>query len=53
MRRITRGAEYWVGGSTVGTLIANKFVPGILDRYLARTVTSSSRPTSPMTRTSQ
>jgi NAD(P)-dependent dehydrogenase (short-subunit alcohol dehydrogenase family) len=29
--------EYWVGGTTVGTLIANKFVPGILDRYLART----------------
>jgi hypothetical protein len=29
--------EYWVGGSTVGTLIANKFIPGILDRYLART----------------
>jgi NAD(P)-dependent dehydrogenase (short-subunit alcohol dehydrogenase family) len=29
--------EYWVGGSTVGTLIANKFAPGILDRYLART----------------
>ncbi|MDQ4032396.1 MAG: SDR family oxidoreductase [Actinomycetota bacterium] len=29
--------EYWIGGSTVGTLIANKFIPGILDRYLART----------------
>jgi NAD(P)-dependent dehydrogenase (short-subunit alcohol dehydrogenase family) len=29
--------EYWVGGSTVGTLLANKFVPGLLDRYLART----------------
>ncbi len=29
--------EYWVGGSTVGTLIANKFAPGLLDRYLART----------------
>jgi NAD(P)-dependent dehydrogenase (short-subunit alcohol dehydrogenase family) len=29
--------EYWVGGSTVATLIANKFAPGILDRYLART----------------
>jgi NAD(P)-dependent dehydrogenase (short-subunit alcohol dehydrogenase family) len=32
-----RRREYWVGGSTVGTLIANKFAPGILDRYLART----------------
>jgi NAD(P)-dependent dehydrogenase (short-subunit alcohol dehydrogenase family) len=29
--------EYWVGGSTVGTLIANRLVPGLLDRYLART----------------
>ena len=29
--------EYWVGGSTMGTLIANKFAPGLLDRYLART----------------
>jgi NAD(P)-dependent dehydrogenase (short-subunit alcohol dehydrogenase family) len=29
--------EYWVGGSTVGTLVANKLVPGVLDRYLART----------------
>ncbi len=33
--------EYWVGGSTVGTLIANKFAPGVLDRYLARTGFSS------------
>jgi NAD(P)-dependent dehydrogenase (short-subunit alcohol dehydrogenase family) len=31
-----RRREYWVGGSTVGTLIANTFVPGLLDRYLAR-----------------
>jgi NAD(P)-dependent dehydrogenase (short-subunit alcohol dehydrogenase family) len=29
--------EYWVGGSTMGTLVANKFAAGILDRYLART----------------
>lgn len=29
--------EYWVGGPTMGTVIANKFVPGLLDRYLART----------------
>ncbi|WP_344196356.1 SDR family oxidoreductase [Kribbella karoonensis] len=29
--------EYWVGGPTAATLIANKFAPGILDRYLART----------------
>src|SRR3954451_6551317 len=29
--------EYWVGGSTAGTLIANAVAPGVLDRYLART----------------
>ncbi len=29
--------EYWVGASTVGTLIANALAPGLLDRYLART----------------
>jgi len=33
--------EYWVGGSTVGTLIANAVAPGVLDRYLARTGFSS------------
>jgi hypothetical protein len=25
----------WVGGSTVKAIIANKFAPGLLDRYLA------------------
>jgi NAD(P)-dependent dehydrogenase (short-subunit alcohol dehydrogenase family) len=29
--------EYWVGGSTVATLLANSVAPGVLDRYLART----------------
>jgi NAD(P)-dependent dehydrogenase (short-subunit alcohol dehydrogenase family) len=29
--------EYWVGGSTVATLLANAVAPAILDRYLART----------------
>ena len=29
--------EYWVGGSTAATLIANAVVPGFLDRYLAKT----------------
>lgn len=33
--------EYWVGGSTVGTLIANAVAPGLLDRYLGRTGFSS------------
>jgi len=32
-----RRREYWVGSSTVGTLAANAIVPGLLDRYLART----------------
>ncbi|HEV2782762.1 MAG TPA: SDR family oxidoreductase [Actinophytocola sp.] len=32
-----RRREYWVGASTVGTLLANKLAPGLLDRYLART----------------
>jgi NAD(P)-dependent dehydrogenase (short-subunit alcohol dehydrogenase family) len=29
--------EYWVGGSTAGTLLANAVAPGILDRYLGKT----------------
>jgi NAD(P)-dependent dehydrogenase (short-subunit alcohol dehydrogenase family) len=33
--------EYWVGGSTAATLLANAVAPGILDRYLARTGTKS------------
>jgi NAD(P)-dependent dehydrogenase (short-subunit alcohol dehydrogenase family) len=32
-----RRREYWVGGSTVATLLANKVAAGLLDRYLART----------------
>jgi NAD(P)-dependent dehydrogenase (short-subunit alcohol dehydrogenase family) len=36
-----RRREYWVGGSTVGTLLANAVAPGVLDRYLARTGVSS------------
>jgi NAD(P)-dependent dehydrogenase (short-subunit alcohol dehydrogenase family) len=32
-----RRREYWVGGSTAGTLVANAVAPGLLDRYLART----------------
>lgn len=31
-----RRREYWVGASTVKTLLAAKFAPGLLDRYLAR-----------------
>jgi len=33
--------EYWVGGSTVATLLGNAVAPGLLDRYLARTGYSS------------
>lgn len=32
-----RRREYWVGASTAATMIANAVVPGLLDRYLART----------------
>lgn len=34
---VKKRREWWVGGSTVATLVANKFVPGLLDHYLART----------------
>jgi NAD(P)-dependent dehydrogenase (short-subunit alcohol dehydrogenase family) len=39
--------EYWVGGSTVGTLLANAIAPGVLDRYLARTGFSSQQTDEP------
>jgi NAD(P)-dependent dehydrogenase (short-subunit alcohol dehydrogenase family) len=39
--------EYWVGGSTAATLIANALVPGLLDRYLARTGSSSQQTAQP------
>lgn len=29
--------EYWAGGSTAATILANKFAAPLLDRYLART----------------
>ncbi|MBH5133002.1 SDR family oxidoreductase [Streptomyces sp. PU10] len=32
-----RRRMYWVGGSTVATLLGQKLAPGLLDRYLART----------------
>ncbi len=32
-----RRREYWVGGSTAATLLANAVMPGVLDRYLGRT----------------
>jgi len=36
-----RRREYWVGGSTVLTLLANRVAPGLLDRYLGRFGVSS------------
>ncbi len=39
--------EYWVGGSTVATLMANAVAPGVLDRYLARTGYKSQLTTQP------
>jgi NAD(P)-dependent dehydrogenase (short-subunit alcohol dehydrogenase family) len=32
-----RRRELWVGGSTVAVILGNKLVPGLADRYLART----------------
>jgi NAD(P)-dependent dehydrogenase (short-subunit alcohol dehydrogenase family) len=32
-----RRKQYWVGGSTAATLLAQKVAPAILDRYLAKT----------------
>nr|WP_042186569.1 SDR family oxidoreductase [Kibdelosporangium sp. MJ126-NF4]CEL17369.1 Dehydrogenases with different specificities (related to short-chain alcohol dehydrogenases) [Kibdelosporangium sp. MJ126-NF4]CTQ91404.1 Dehydrogenases with different specificities (related to short-chain alcohol dehydrogenases) [Kibdelosporangium sp. MJ126-NF4] len=32
-----RRREYWVGMSTVATLLGDKVMPGVLDHYLART----------------
>ena len=29
--------QFWVGGSTVATIVANRAFPALLDRYLART----------------
>lgn len=38
-----RRREYWVGGSTVTTLLANAVAPGLLERYLARTAFDAQR----------
>lgn len=32
-----RRKQYWVGASTVGTVLAQRLAPALLDRYLART----------------
>ena len=45
-----RRREYWVGSSTVVTLMANAVVPGLLDRYLGRTGFSSQQTGEPSPR---
>jgi NAD(P)-dependent dehydrogenase (short-subunit alcohol dehydrogenase family) len=42
-----RRREYWVGETTALTLLANAEVPGLLDRYLARTGFSSQQTSEP------
>jgi NAD(P)-dependent dehydrogenase (short-subunit alcohol dehydrogenase family) len=32
-----RRRQYWIGASTAATILANRVVPALLDRYLART----------------
>jgi NAD(P)-dependent dehydrogenase (short-subunit alcohol dehydrogenase family) len=42
--------QYWVGASTVGTIVGNRLASGLMDRYLARTGFSGQQtpdPTSP------
>ncbi|OMH24744.1 short-chain dehydrogenase [Tersicoccus phoenicis] len=39
--------EYWVGASTVATIIGNKLAPALLDRYLAKNGFSSQQTSDP------
>ncbi|MBX9392383.1 SDR family oxidoreductase [Streptomyces sp. TRM72054] len=40
--------EHWVGGSTVATLLGQRFAAGLLDRYLARTAYDSQQTGDPV-----
>jgi NAD(P)-dependent dehydrogenase (short-subunit alcohol dehydrogenase family) len=40
--------QYWVGGSTAATLLANRVAPALLDRYLARTGYDSQQTSAPV-----
>jgi NAD(P)-dependent dehydrogenase (short-subunit alcohol dehydrogenase family) len=40
--------QYWVGASTAATILANRVVPALLDRYLARTGYDSQQTGEPM-----
>lgn len=42
-----RRKQYWVGASTVGTVVAQRLAPAVLDRYLARTGYSSQQTDTP------
>lgn len=42
--------EMWVGASTVGTVVANRIAPGLLDRYLARSAIRSQQTDEPLDR---
>jgi NAD(P)-dependent dehydrogenase (short-subunit alcohol dehydrogenase family) len=51
-RAIVRAAEhprreYWIGGSTVAAIVGQRLVPGLLDRYVARTGISSQQSSEP------
>lgn len=43
-----RRKQYWVGGTTAATLMAQKFVAPLLDRYLARTGYKSQQTSEPL-----
>jgi NAD(P)-dependent dehydrogenase (short-subunit alcohol dehydrogenase family) len=43
-----RRKQYWVGASTVATILANKLAPAVLDRYLARTGYASQQTAEPV-----
>jgi NADP-dependent 3-hydroxy acid dehydrogenase YdfG len=43
--------EYWVGGSTVLTMVANAVAPGVLDRFLGKTGVKSQQTAQPSGRT--
>ncbi|CAM4275923.1 Levodione reductase [Mycobacterium basiliense] len=42
-----RRKQYWVGASTVGTILGQRAVPALLDRYLAKTGYSSQQTDQP------
>jgi NAD(P)-dependent dehydrogenase (short-subunit alcohol dehydrogenase family) len=45
-----RRKEYWVGGTTAATILANRAAPALLDRYLAKTGYSSQQTGEPTPR---